>query len=180
MALVESAEGMSQTVMMDLSKASVSASVRIGQKGVSGTLTALHSLIDALRQVSERQTLTGKVSLQTFARVSRGERQIIEIGETRVAREITNQLRRLGVVFAVEQEGGQRIFHVQGADAQVVAHALDVASQRVDERIARNRAKHAVADKIEDAVSKKKQDVVTAQTLGVRKVADHDRSEPAR
>jgi hypothetical protein len=55
-----------------------------------------------------------------------------------VSRELEKELKRHGVTWAMEkQSDGSTTFHVQGADIELVQHALGVAAERVDERLVR-------------------------------------------
>lgn len=180
MALVETAEGMGQSVMVDLSRASFQATVTVAEKGLAGSWTALRALRDAARQVNAKRATTGQVRLRTFARISRGEREIIDIGDSRTAAKITRELKRLGVTFAVDRVQDGRVFHVQGSDAKVVAHALDVASEQVDRRIARNRVKKQVAQQVDDAVARKKSDARSVERTRGPQTVQANRSEPRR
>ena len=66
---------------------------------------------------------------------------------------LKSQLKRYGVTFAIEHgTDGTRTFHVQGKDVQVVEHALSVASERIDQKIARNATRRHNAEKIEEGV----------------------------
>lgn len=180
MALVETAEGMGQSVMVDLSRASFQATVTVTEKGLAGSWTALRAVCEAARQMNAKRATTGQVRLHTFARISRGEREIIDIGDSRTAAKITQELKRLGVTFAVDRVQAGRVFHVQGSDAKVVAHALDVASQQVDRRIARNRVKKRVAQQVDDAVARKRADSHSVERARGPQDLQADRSEPRR
>ena len=147
MATVEQAENIEQQVMVNTGRGSVSASVRLAERGVDGLMQAVNALRDALDQrQDERKTARanepGQVSMSEFKETMRGDREIVALEDTRVADILTTELKRLDVRFAVDSpEPGVQEFHVQGRDAKVLVHAL-------------NRAQSAVYDREDDALTK--------------------------
>ena len=126
MATVEQAENIEQQVMVNTGRGSVSASVRLAERGVDGFMQAVNALRDALDQrQDERKTARanepGQVSMSEFKETMRGDREIVALEDTRVADILTTELKRLDVRFAVDSpEPGVQEFHVQGRDAKVL------------------------------------------------------------
>lgn len=133
---------------------SVRAATWSAEAGVSGA----HRLRDAARKALYEQRTTGKITVRDFGRTITGNREVVDITDQAVARELEKTLKRYGVTFAIEPGGdGTRTFHVQGKDISVVEHALSVASERIDQKIARNATRRHNAEKIEERVANKTQ-----------------------
>lgn len=130
-------------------RAAVHLAVRVTGGGASALVSAVRVLHDAAtRALHERQT-TGKIPVRDFGRTVTGDRAVVGIDERALARELASTLKRSGVTFAVEHgPGGTRTFHVKGNDMKVVQHALSVARESVDRRIARNQTRRRNAEQI--------------------------------
>lgn len=93
-------------------------------KGIKKQLTSAHS--------------TGQVSIKDFTKHVDGKRDVVNIDDRAVSKELEKELRRHGVLWSVEHnKDGSRTFHVQGKDAELVQNALEVAAERVDQKLAR-------------------------------------------
>lgn len=170
MALVENAEQQADRVTMEMSRAGVRAAWTttgaILSKGSGSARAAVAHFQDAFRQVIQKRMTTGQVSLSTFAAQTGGAREVLNIDSRTVARELTKELRRYGVTFAVDRiPGGGVTYHVAGKDAQAVAHALDRAGQRADERAARNTARRSIKERVSERVEQKKAAAQQAPTF---------------
>ena len=133
--------------------------------GAGAAVAALRSIRDAAKAALHEQRTTGKISVRDFGRTITGTREIVDIDDQAVARELETTLKRYGVTFAIEHgTDGTRTFHVQGKDVQVVEHALSVASERIDQKIARNATRRHNAEKIEEGVAAKKTEREQKQT----------------
>lgn len=161
------------------------ATVRMAGSGANVLVNALHSLRTAATEMLHVQRTTGKVSIRDFARTLTGVREIVDIDDRAVARELETTLKRYGVTFAIEKGGnGVRTFHVQGKDIQVVERALSAASQKIDEKIARNATRRRNADKITEGLAEKRAERETTRTrtheLGLDAPKVGDDEGPAR
>ena len=133
--------------------------------GGGAAVAALRSIRDAAKAALHEQRTTGKISVRDFGRTITGTREVVDIDDQAVARELETTLKRYGVTFAIEHgTDGTRTFHVQGKDVQVVEHALSVASERIDQKIARNATRRHNAEKIEEGVAAKKTEREQKQT----------------
>ena len=155
--------------------------------GAGAAVAALRSIRDAAKAALHEQRTTGKISVRDFGRTITGTREIVDIDDQAVARELETTLKRYGVTFAVERgTDGTRTFHVQGKDVQVVEHALSVASERIDQKIARNATRRHNAEKIEDGVAAKKTERAQKQTRAKERGLEtptpkiDDENEPSR
>ncbi|MBW3069623.1 DUF3801 domain-containing protein [Actinomyces sp. 594] len=156
--------------------------------GGGAAINALRSMRDAARQALHEQRTTGKITVREFGRTITGNREVADITDQAVARELEKTLKRYGVTFAVERGSGTRTFHVQGKDISVVEHALSVASERIDRQIARNATRRRNAKKIENRAARTTQQrqqrerkqyrSVPVPSVPVPKDAEQDR--PAR
>ena len=160
MATVEQAENIEQQVMVNAGRGSVSATVRVTERGVDGIMQAVNALRDAIGQrQDERKTARGnepgQVSMSEFKQTMTGDREIVALEDTRVADILTTELKRLDVRFAVESpEPGVQEFHVQGRDAKVLVHALNRAQSAVydreDDALAKTQIKEKIGEKVEE------------------------------
>ncbi|KTR92599.1 hypothetical protein NS220_14260 [Microbacterium testaceum] len=147
--LVDDAAGQLQQASTHLTRAGVRTSVTLAGKatrisattasGASGVVVrALVALLDAARAAAGIRRGDGRVSLRRFTQLAEGKREFVPIKDAEVARQLSRELRRHGVTFAVERGADKTLtFHVQGKDAGLIEHALTQASIRVDERIRR-------------------------------------------
>lgn len=165
MELIDAASDESKQVAIRTTEAVVKGAFQMAVKVSSGAVhlstgsavAALRSMRNAAAAALHEQRTTGKISVRDFGRTITGSREVVDIDDAAVSREMESTLKRYGCTFAVEQGAdGTRTFHVQGKDVQVVEHALSVASQRVDQKIARNETRRNNAEKIEKGVSGKK------------------------
>lgn len=158
--LIDAASEESKQVVVRTGGVAGRAAFEVAMKLTQGTAGTLRNVLDGIIQATqhalhELQT-TGKVSVKTFGATINGTREMVDISDKAVARELEGSLKRYGVTFAIEKDAdGARTFHVQGKDVQVVEKALRAASQRVDEKIARTQTRNKLADKIDDGVKKK-------------------------
>lgn len=171
--LIDSAAGELQQAGSQLTRAGVQTTVKIaaaatritakvGARAVGGTIHALIALLDAAREATRSRAQEGEVKLRQFTRVTDGKREVVPIKDTEVARQLSRELRRHGVTFAVEKNAdGSRTFHVQGKDATLIEHALTSAAVRVDERITRTQQRTG-------SVSQEPADVSLTQAPGTR------------
>ena len=157
MATVEQAEQMEHTVMMNASRDSLSASVRIAGHAQGGAWHAMQALTNAVREFRESDRDTGKVTLKTFSKRD-GDRDVLALEDKRVAEVLEKELKRYSVTFAVDQpEKGVREFHVHTRDAKIIEHALDRAQTRVYEADAKLTLKQRIEkqlDKMENPASR--------------------------
>lgn len=183
--LIDAASEESKQVVVRTGGVAGRAAFEVAMKLTQGTAGTVRNVLDGIVQASqsalhEFQT-TGKVSVKTFGATINGTREMVDISDKAVARELEGSLKRYGVTFAIEKDAdGARTFHVQGKDVQVVEKALRAASQRVDEKIARTQTRNKLATKIDDGVKKKqterdgakKQTKERTQSASVPKVDD--------
>lgn len=161
MELIDAASDESKQVAIRTTETALKGIFHVAVKAVgsgAGVVTSsAHALLGAAKTALHEQRTTGKISVRDFGRTITGSREVVDIDDAAVSREMESTLKRYGCTFAVEQGAdGTRTFHVQGKDVQVVEHALSVASQRVDQKIARNETRRNNAEKIEKGVSGKK------------------------
>lgn len=160
MELVDAAGEEYKQVAQNMTRAAGSTTFHAGVKvagwSVQGTVAALRALTASVRQAVDTWKTTGKIPLRDFGRTITGTHEVVGIDDRAVARELESTLKRYGVTFAIERgENNTRTFHVQGKDVQVVQHALSVASERVDERITRNRTRRSNTEKIDAGVAER-------------------------
>jgi len=151
--LIDNAAGEMQQVSSQLTRAGVRTSMtvaagttrvsaRLGVRAVGGAVKALLALLDTVRQASPLRVGEGEIRLREFTRVAEGKREILPIKDAEVARQLSRELRRHGVTYAMERhDDDSRTFHVQGKDAALIEHALNAAAIKVDERIAKKGAR---------------------------------------
>ena len=147
--LIDDAAGQLQQASTQLTRAGMRTSVtlagqatRISPRSASNAsgvvVRALVALLDAARGAAGIARGDGQVRLQRFTQLAEGKREVVPIKDAEVARQLSRELRRHGVTFAVERNADKTLtFHVQGKDAALIEHALTQASIRVDERIKR-------------------------------------------
>lgn len=130
---------LTQKVTMTTTSASLKASVWVGKGVAAAPFKAVAAIYRSLEQSMNKQRESGQVSLKAFTHIGEGKRELVSIDDRAVAKELERELRRHGVVWSVENHrDGSRTFHVQGKDAELIQHALTVAAERVDEKLARN------------------------------------------
>ncbi len=169
MELIDTASDEAKQVAVRTSGAGARAAFHVGVKlmgsGAGALVSGAHALLDAAKASLHEQRTTGKISVRDFGRTITGAREVVDIDDQAVARELETTLKRYGVTFAIERgTDGTRTFHVQGKDVQVVEHALSVASERIDQKIARNATRRHNAEKIEEGVAAKKTERAQKQT----------------
>lgn len=197
MATVEQAEQLGQNATINASRDGLEMTVKAGADGVQRTVAALQALNQSLKshrrdRKKDDEPTQGKVSLKQFTRDVDGRREVVGIEDRRLVDEITRELKRHGVEFAVERRGKEqtRYFHVRGDDAGVVAHAIERAQERVDGIIARQESKISVKERIGrtlDRMEDPKSKAARAEKLGrdqptpsMPKPDDDDRKGPKR
>lgn len=161
MELVDAASEESRQVAVRVTGAGARAVFHLAAKAAgsgAGVLTGvMRALLAGARAALHEQRTTGKISVRDFGRTITGTREVVDIDDQSVARELETTLKRYGVTFGIERGAdGTRTFHVQGKDVQVVERALSMASARVDQKIARNATRRNNADKISRGVAEKK------------------------
>lgn len=150
MATVENAEQIENQVMMNAGRGSLSASVKLAEDAQAGTFKALHALHDAVKEFNESGKSHGQVSMRTFAE-SGGDRDVIKLGDKRVASILSHELDRYGVQFAIDKpEKGVREFHVHTRDAKV----LETALSRAEARVYDDAAKLGIKEKVKGALDR--------------------------
>lgn len=119
-------------------QAAVKLSINVARSVTNAPYAAAAAVWGAARRAVHEATDTGKVTLKTFSNLADGRREVITLDDQAVSRELEKELKRHGVTWAMEkQSDGSTTFHVQGADIELVQHALGVAAERVDERLVR-------------------------------------------
>lgn len=119
-------------------RAAVKLSINVAKSVTNAPYAAAAAVWGAARRAVHEATDTGKVTLKTFSNLADGRREVITLDDQAVSRELEKELKRHGVTWAMEkQRDGSTTFHVQGADIELVQHALGVAAERVDERLVR-------------------------------------------
>ena len=119
-------------------RAAVKLSINVARSVTNAPYAAAAAVWGAARRAVHEATDTGKVTLKTFSNLADGRREVITLDDQAVSRELEKELKRHGVTWAMEkQSDGSTTFHVQGADIELVQHALGVAAERVDERLVR-------------------------------------------
>ena len=119
-------------------RAAVKLSINVAKSVTNAPYAAAAAVWGAARRAVHEATDTGKVTLKTFSNLADGRREVITLDDQAVSRELEKELKRHGVTWAMEkQSDGSTTFHVQGADIELVQHALGVAAERVDERLVR-------------------------------------------
>lgn len=130
---------LTQKVTMTASSTSVKASLWVGQKLTAAPFKVAAAVYRSIQQSVNAQRESGQVALKEFTRIAEGKRELVNIDDAAVSKELERELRRHGVLWSVEtHRDGSRTFHIQGKDAELIQHALAVAAERVDEKLARN------------------------------------------
>lgn len=130
---------LTQKVTMTTSSASMKASLWVGKGVAAAPFKAVNAIYRSIQKNVNKQRESGQVSLKDFSKIAEGKRDLVNIDDRAVSKELERELRRHGVVWSVEtHRDGSRTFHVQGKDAELIQHALTVAAERVDEKLARN------------------------------------------
>lgn len=156
MATIEQAEQLEQNATINASRDGFEMTIKAGAESGRKTVEALKALNQSLkshrrdRKNKDDEPKQGKVSLKQFTRDAEGRREVVGIEDRKLVDEITRELKRHGVEFAVERRGKDqtRYFHVRGDDAGVVAHGIERAQERVDGMIARQQSKISVKERI--------------------------------
>jgi len=130
---------LTQKVTMSASSASMKASLWVGKGVAAAPFKAVAAIYRQLEMRANRRQESGQVALKEFTRIAEGKRELVNIDDKAVSKELERELRRHGVLWSVEtHRDGSRTFHIQGKDAELIQHALTVAAERVDEKLARN------------------------------------------
>lgn len=157
--LIDNAAGELQQAGSQLARGGVRTGVkiaagttRISVRVLGSTAHGVLALLGSVRRMTRTRAQEGELNLRQFTRMADGKREVVPIKDAEVARQLSRELRRHAVTFAIERNAdGSRTFHVQGKDATLIEHALTVASVRVDERIARSRERAGVDQGPQDA-----------------------------
>lgn len=151
---------LTQKVTMTTSSASMKASLWVGKGVVAAPFKAVTAIYRSIQKNVNKQRESGQVSLKDFSKIAEGKRDLVNIDDRAVSKELERELRRHGVVWSVEtHRDGSRTFHVQGKDAELIQHALTVAAERVDEKLARN------APELQQGVAQQEQQQTVEPTL---------------
>ena len=140
--LMSSAENELQQLMSRVAMKAGAQTVRYSLK-VSGKLAALPfkiagAIFGAISKEIHKGQSQGQVSLKAFTKNADGKRDVVKLDDEKVSKEFAKELRRHGVLWSVENHpDGSKTFHIEGKDAELVQHALGVAANRIDEKIAR-------------------------------------------
>lgn len=130
---------LTQKVTMTASSASMKASLWVGKNVAATPFKVVSAVYRAIQQSVNAQRETGRVALKEFTRIAEGKRELVNIDDNAVSKELERELRRHGVLWSAEtHRDGSRTFHIQGKDAELIQHALTVSAERVDEKLARN------------------------------------------
>ncbi|WP_316313631.1 DUF3801 domain-containing protein [Clavibacter michiganensis] len=173
--LVDAAQGevqqLTQRVAMNAATGGIRISSSVAKAGVGHGMALLGGLLTAARSALDEFRSTGKVSLKELAGTGTA-RQLVDVADKLVARELERTLKRYGVTFAVEAgSDGSRTFHVQGKDVQVVERALSKAAERIDDRIAKNRTRSTVTSRIDNRLKSSTDPKPTRTTKRDQKIA---------
>ena len=130
---------LTQKVTMTASSASMKASLWVGKGVAAAPFKAVTAIYRQLERRANKRSESGQVSLKDFSKIAEGKRELVNIDDAAVSKELERELRRHGVLWSMEtHRDGSRTFHIQGKDAELIQHALSVAAERVDEKLARN------------------------------------------
>lgn len=127
---------LTQKVAMQSTDSSVRASLWVGKGVVGASFKAAQAIYGAMHHSINKHRESGQVSLKQFTLSTEGKRELLNIDNPDVAKQLQKELRRHGVLWSVEHhQDGSRTFHIQGKDAELVQHALSVAAERIDQNI---------------------------------------------
>lgn len=151
MATLEKAEELEQRVMVNASERGTEMLARLSaqtsrwilsgswEMGTSGAAMLARTFAESAQQMRERVLArtqadpTSEVSLEEFSELTGGRREVVSIEDSEVLEEVRAELEKHGVTFAIERgEDDEHYLHVRGDDAQLIAHALDRAQERLD------------------------------------------------
>lgn len=94
---------------------------------------SLREMADGIRERAHEKKWGSEVPLEEFAETVDGKREVLELEDNELVEEVRQELRKHNVTFAVEQDDQERFYlHVRGNDANLIAHALDRAQERLD------------------------------------------------
>lgn len=130
---------LAQKVTIATSSSGTKATLWIGKKVGAAPFKAVVAVFRAIQQNANAQRKSGQVSLKEFTQIAEGKRELVNIDDAAVSKELERELRRHGVLWSVEaHRDGARTFHIRGVDAELIQHSLSIAAARVDEKLARN------------------------------------------
>lgn len=130
---------LTQKVTISTSRGSMKASLWMGKGVAAAPFKAVAAIYRSAVMQHNKSREAGQVSLKTFTQIAEGKRQLVNIDDRAVSKQLERELRRHGVLWTTERHrDGSQTFHVQGKDAELIQHALAVAAERVDEKLARN------------------------------------------
>ncbi|HJG52015.1 MAG TPA: DUF3801 domain-containing protein [Brachybacterium faecium] len=90
-------------------------------------------MAEGIRERAHEKEWGSEVPLEEFAESVEGKREVLELEDNELVEEVRQELRKHNVTFAVEQDDQERFYlHVRGNDANLIAHALDRAQERLD------------------------------------------------
>ena len=199
---------LTQKVTMTTSSASMKASLWVGKGVAAAPFKAVTAIYRSIQKNVNKQRESGQVSLKDFSKIAEGKRDLVNIDDRAVSKELERELRRHGVVWSVEtHRDGSRTFHVQGKDAELIQHALTVAAERVTtqpdeavtdrgghsierepaltrseqrpEQTARDRTRAHAAEKIDKDVKQRKAEIDSSKTRTKKRTPSRNASDDA-
>lgn len=102
------------------------------QRGISDSL---REMAEGIRERAHEKKWGSEIPLEDFAETVDGKREVVSLEDNELVEEVRQELRKHNVTFAVEQDDQDRFYlHVRGNDANLIAHAIDRAQERLDAR----------------------------------------------
>lgn len=138
MATVEQSEQIVSSVMVEVGRGGFAASARVAGRGFSAALRAVRRAAEEITRAPAAPggRRGGGVTMRQFVDTLGSEqREVIELDDPGVRRQLSRELTSMGVTFTTQAGvDGATYVHVRGKDAKVVAHGLDQAMKKVDQR----------------------------------------------
>lgn len=107
----------------------------VGADAKSALVESLQEMAQGMRDRAHERKWGSEIPLEDFAETVDGKREVVNLEDNELVEEVRQELRKHGVTFAVEQDDQDRFYlHVRGNDANLIAHALDRAQERLDAR----------------------------------------------
>lgn len=108
---------------------------RTAANGARALSEALQEMAEGIRERAHEKKWGSEIPLEDFAETVDGKREVVSLEDNELVDEVRQELRKHGVTFAVEQDDQDRFYlHVRGNDANLIAHAIDRAQERLDAR----------------------------------------------
>ena len=119
-----------------MSIALVQGALKLSLKLAKDTARAPFVAVSAFAQTINSSREQGQVSLKKFTEIASGKRELLNIDEVAVSKELEKELKKHGVTWSVERHAdGSQTFHIQGKDASLIEHSLATVAARVDEKL---------------------------------------------